>query len=280
MTLLPPSAQTETTSESVWLSTTFAGQWRFALRPAREADAPMVIAVHGSDRDTTGLLGGFDALGDSVSLLVPEFPQVVAGQDIGDDYKFLIGNWVNYLDLLDAMRRDAAAQLNATPRATYLFGFSGGAQFVHRYALFRGQSIDGFVAASPGSVTLLRKDVEWWPGLRGADAMGEMLDIEAMDRLRIAFLVGDQDRKAGLVSRPAGSTFGSDFADLAGANRIERTRALAESFSNAGLSCEFQLIPGAGHELAPCAGAAADILCRWLDNINASAISTENWSGT
>lgn len=240
----------------------------------------MVIAVHGSDRDTAGLLGGFDALGDTVTLLVPEFPQVMGGQDIADDYKFLVGNGVNYLDLLDAMRRDATAQLNATPRTTYLFGFSGGAQFVHRYALFRGTSIEGFIAASPGSVTLLRNDIEWWPGLKGADAMGEMLDIGAMARLRIAFLVGDQDRNAGLVSRPVGSSFGSAFADLAGTSRIERTRALAESFSDSGLSCEFELISGAGHELAPCAGAAADILCRWLDNNNASAISTENWSGT
>ena len=65
----------------------------------------MVIAVHGSDRDTAGLLGGFDALGDTVTLLVPEFPQVMGGQDIADDYKFLVGNGVNYLDLLDDMRR-------------------------------------------------------------------------------------------------------------------------------------------------------------------------------
>lgn len=124
------------------------GGWRYVLRPARRPGAPLVIAAHGSDRDLRGLLRKLD-LGGEVSLLLPYFPERVEGEDVADDYKFLRGGSADYLALMDAILEDALRHLGRAPRALWLFGFSGGAQFAQRYALMRASRLDGLILAAP-----------------------------------------------------------------------------------------------------------------------------------
>lgn len=255
------------------------GDWRYVLRPALRPGAPLLIAAHGSDRDLRGLLDGLD-LGGEVSLLLPYFPERVGGEDVSDDYKFLRGGGADYLALMDAILRDALRHLGQAPRALWLFGFSGGAQFAQRYALVRAGRLDGLILAAPGGVTLLRDDVSWWPGLKGAEAaLGEAPDLAGLSRLPTAILIGGEDRAAGLVSRAPGTPFGSGDADLAGLSRQDKARSLRDDLEAHGTPVTYTEISGVGHKLAPCAGAAAQILRGWLDETqDASQLQTTNRS--
>lgn len=248
--------------------------WRYALRPGRDADAPLVIAAHGSDRDVAGLLSGLDLEG-AVSLLVPLFPAHCGGEDISDDYKFLNLGATNYLELMDRILREAIDRLQARPRKLFLFGFSGGAQFVQRFALFRAKDLAGVIIAAPGSVTLMRDDVAWWPGLKDAEeSVMEPLDLTGLKALRTAILVGADDRSSSLVDRGPGARFGSSDAGLAGATRVDKARALHMSLSAFGTPATITELPGVGHQLAPCAEAASQILRDWLFEERASTNSS------
>ncbi|SDX12528.1 alpha/beta hydrolase [Roseicitreum antarcticum] len=253
--------------------------WRYVLCPADSPDAPMLIAAHGSDRDIAGLVTGLGMDG-AVSLLAPYFPASIAGQDTQDDYKFLVGG-LSYLHLMDRIIASALERLPRSPRRIWLFGFSGGAQFAQRYALFRASRLDGLLLAAPGGVTLLRDDVAWWPGLAGAEAaIGERPDLAGLARLRTALLVGSEDHAAGLVARDPGTRFGAADSALAGRTRIERTYALRDSLHAHGAPVTLREIPGAGHQLAPCTTAASQVMRSWLINDNASIPSPTNRRST
>ena len=250
--------------------------WRYAFQVAEAPDAPLVIAAHGSDRDIRGLLDGV-ALEGQVSVLAPLFPAEIDGENTGDDYKFLTGGGADYLVLMDRILADALTRLNGRPRQIWLFGFSGGAQFAQRYVLFRAAQLDGLILAAPGGVTLLREDVDWWPGLRGAArAVGAAVDFEALKTLRTAILVGAEDRAAGMVSRAQGTKFGARDAGLAGDTRIDKARALRDSLSAHGAPVTYTELPGVGHKLAPCTEAAAVILRDWLTQEQASILPTSD----
>ncbi|WP_245851729.1 alpha/beta hydrolase [Monaibacterium marinum] len=238
----------------------------------------MLIAVHGSDRHVRGLLSGLN-LDGGVSLLAPLFPAKIGDHDASDDYKFLNGGGTDYLRLMDCILAEALEHLGHRPRRIWLFGFSGGAQFAQRYALFRAAQLDGLVLAAPGGVTLLRDDVTWWPGLSGAEAAtGATLDRHAITTLRTAILVGSEDRAKGVVNRGPGTRFGSAQADLAGETRIDKVHALHDSLTALGADVTLTLIPGAGHTLAPCTKAASHVLRGWLDQKQASTVKTLNRS--
>ncbi|MEQ5872761.1 alpha/beta hydrolase [Sagittula sp. NFXS13] len=252
--------------------------WRYGLRPAEAPGAPLLIAAHGSDRDVRGLLKGLD-LGGAVSLLAPLFPAKIDEHDASDDYKFLIGGGTDYLHLMDCILADALGHLGEKPSCIWLFGFSGGAQFAQRYALFRAAELDGLILAAPGGVTLLREDVAWWPGLGGAEAAtGAELDWEALAALPTALFVGSEDRAKGVVNRGPGTRFGSEQAGLAGETRIDKVHALRDSLTALGAPVTLTLIPGVGHTLAPCAEAASHVLRNWLDQQQASTVHTLNRS--
>lgn len=252
-------------------------QFGFLLSPARQADAnrdetssataSLVIVAHGSDRDAAGMLDAMrEGLGERpVSILAPLFPTEIGGEDHADGYKFLVSGDINYVSVTRSMIA-AAAQMVGTFDNIYLFGFSGGAQFAHRYALFCSSELSGLVIASPGNVTLLDETLEWWPGLAGAsEAVGLATDLASLDRLPVEIIIGSQDRAAGLLARPIGSKYGSLHEGVAGASRLERARSLSESLQKSGNPAPVHELPGVGHELRPITLKAAELIGRWID---------------
>lgn len=211
-----------------------------------------------------GLVEGLDLQG-GVTLLAPLFPAQIDGEDVGDDYKFLTGGGEDYRAVMDAILAEALDRLGHIPTQIWLFGFSGGAQFAQRYALIRADHLDGLILAAPGGVTLLRSDIPWWPGLKGVvAALGEAPDLGALARLRTALIVGGDDRAAGMVNRGPGTKFGAEDANLAGVTRIDKARSLAADLSALGAEVSYTELPGVGHQLAPCAEAASQIMRGWL----------------
>lgn len=239
----------------------------FSSASADQAGLPLVIVAHGSDRDVTGMVTAMrEGLGDrGASILAPLFPSTIGGEDHSDGYKFLISGGIDYTALTKAMINNAPAP-GGRFGSVYLYGFSGGAQFAERYALFHSAMLSGLVLASPGSVTLLDETVEWWPGLAGAcAAIGISPDLASLRGIPAAIVIGSEDRVVGLVARPPGSPHGSIHEGLAGNSRLERARSLYASFRNSGIETSLHEVEGAAHNLQPVTLKAAEVIARWID---------------
>lgn len=252
-----------------------AGDPRFSFAwmssAADMAAAPLLIAVHGSERDHLATRDAFLGLAQAapISILAPLFPQNVAEAGYADGYKFLREEGVDYVDLLEQM---VAQFLPGTSDAGfYLFGFSGGAQFAQRYALFAAGRVQGLLLAAPGAVTLLDEGVEWWPGLAGAEAaIGRKADLDALRRVPVAVTVGANDVSPGIVRNDVTARNGSAHADLAGPTRLARARRLHQSFLDLGASSQFIEIAHTDHKLLPNAHAAAEVVAKWLAEASSS----------
>lgn len=236
-------------------------------------DAPLLVAVHGSERDHLATRDAFAELAAShgLNVLAPLFPKGVAEPGYDDGYKFLVEDDIDYIDLLDAMVSQFYAMTGARPARFFLFGFSGGAQFAQRYAVFKARQLRGLILAAPGAVTLLDSSLEWWPGLAHAErAIGRQPDLEALKQIPVSVTVGRQDLSAGLVRRDPATRNGSLHADAAGDTRLERAQRMHQSLAALGGSSQLIEIPDTDHKLLPNAQAASTTIARWLDAISTS----------
>src|SRR4051794_11221331 len=154
----------------------------FIYRPKawHPQDGRMLVVLHGADRDGSVMREAWRQAADAnnVLLIAPEFSEA---QFPGPRW-FNLGNAVDGIGRLtpreawtfgaldravDAVR----AATGATTERFSLYGFSAGAQFVHRYLLLTGAPrVDLFVASSSGWYTLPDPDQDFPCGLRGVAA--------------------------------------------------------------------------------------------------------------
>ena len=90
-----------------------------------------------------------------------------------------------------------------------LFGYSGGGQFVNRYALLHPETLWAVSIGAPGSVTLLDPEQDWWVGVRDAQArFGKAVDAEALRKVAVHMIVGKADLEPGRsrIAKAASST--------------------------------------------------------------------------
>ena len=127
--------------------------WHWHVPAQAGPGAPILVSVHGISRNAQEHLAMFRPLADAagVVLLVPVFPQagfphyqrMQAGAD---------GRRPDRL-LLDAVR-DVAARTGADRRRLHLFGYSGGAQFVHRFVMRHPGRVRSYALGAAGWYTL------------------------------------------------------------------------------------------------------------------------------
>lgn len=130
------------------------------LRPGAE---PLVL-VHGISRNAPELVLRFAevAARHGVPLIAPLFRRESYGQ-----YQQVIdprGGQRSDLALLDILG-DAARRFGLATGQIAIFGFSGGAQFAHRFALFHADRVRTCVPASAGWYTMPDPDLYWPLGL-------------------------------------------------------------------------------------------------------------------
>lgn len=147
-------------------------------------------------------------------------------------------------DAFDAMLDDAESQYAIDGGSVCLFGFSGGGQFVHRYALTRPTRIARFVVGAAGWYTFPDSAVDYPYGLSGLDGvrLGEFL------RLPSRVIVGERDDRRDEVLNQA-----PEIDLLQGRSRIERGRRWVDAVNAVARAmmlpepCGFQLLPKANH---------------------------------
>lgn len=202
---------------------------------------PLVVAVHGTERDATGTRDAFASLAAAhdVPVLAPLFPAGVdrdgdAGDvDDVDAYKLLSLDGIRFDEVLLAMVADVARRVGHVTDRLHLVGFSGGAQFALRFTYLHPERVAAVSVAAPGRVTLLDDRADWWQGTRDVTALvGRAVDLTTLRRVPVEVVVGSLDAEVGV-------------------SRVERARLLEANHRAHGLDVRLDVVPGARHELHP-----------------------------
>ena len=227
-----------------------------SLPRERAATQPPIVAIHGIQRGAEDIVRAFAAraAAEGRAVIAPVFDEA---------------NWQGYQRVVAPRRADlalmalleelAGAGVGPTRRFT-LFGFSGGAQFAHRFALLYPHRIERLVAAAAGWYTmpdataafpygLCDEDDRRTPwGARCSAALGAFLQVP------VTVLVGAHD------DHPDRSTRSTPALDRQqGPDRLSRARcwvqAVSDAASRRGLPprVSLEILPACGHDFLACA---------------------------
>jgi pimeloyl-ACP methyl ester carboxylesterase len=218
-----------------------------AFVPAEATVTPLVL-VHGSSRRAVRMFRAFlpMALRLNVPLLAPAFSterfrgyQSLAGAD---------GPLAAKDALLNALQ-DAWTSLQLPAGPVDLLGFSGGAQFAHRFAMICPEQVHRAVVVSAGWYTGLSASRPF-PDGSGASprSAGRPIDVEGFLRLPLQVMVGASD-----VQRDGALRTGRVIDRRQGPDRLTRalrwTDHLEEEARTRGIpsALSFDLLPDTAH---------------------------------
>lgn len=220
--------------------------------PAGMSRHPLLVALHGSMREDHAVpfQGLVEATGAIV--LAPIFPGGLSIPGDLDAYKFLRFQGFDCDQLLFAMIAEVAAKyrLEGDGARFSMFGFSGGAQFAHRFLYLHPDRLRAVSLAAPGLVTLLDDRLPWWVGTGGmAEAFGAgPIDRGAIARVPVQIVVGTADDDPAEITIREGAHDWMPGINDAGRTRLDRCAALAASLRDAGVTVRHERVPGAGHD--------------------------------
>lgn len=227
-----------------------------------EGAAPLVV-VHGVQRDARGTFELFldHAERSGRVLIAPLFDesgwkgyQRVLGVHRAD---------LGLLEILDSLRDEGVFEA----RRVELFGYSAGAQFVHRFALLHPQRVARATICAAG--WYLFPDMQPYPRGLGAPERPVLgysplisANLAEFLRLPMRVVVGDRDNAVDELTR---SNAALDVQQ--GKTRLERAcnwvAALEQSAASLGVPCAsvLKVLPACGHDLREClqAGAMPDL---------------------
>ena len=198
----------------------------------------LLVSIHGQSRGAVSYAGRFTAFADQHNYIVlaPRFPPSVRFQELG------IGGERADLRLLELVE-ELAAEYAVEASRFDLFGYSGGAQFAHRFLYIQPARLRSVVVGAPGTVTLPSDRDRWPVGIRGlAKAAGVRFNLEEVRRPRVMLIVGADDVTLDGLNQ-------SERAMRTGTTRLGRTRSLHASWLVAGIDHQYVEIPNSGHGL-------------------------------
>lgn len=240
-----------------------------ADHPGETAGMPVMILMHGNSRAAESYRDAMIpyAYEYGFLLIVPEFSKEYfptskdyhqggvltdGGEPVDEE------DWAFSLiePLFDHIKQDTGNESDHY----YLYGFSAGSQFVHRFMMHKPENrADPVVAASAGTYSMPDFDIAYSYGLKNTVVAPDMLrEFFSRD---VTIMVGDADTvrsRSDLVKSPK--------ADQQGWNRVERgekffdeAKEMADSL-NVPFNWKFELISDVGHSQSGMAEHAADML--------------------
>lgn len=228
------------------------------------AKVELLVAVHGSSRTSfLEFRDGFAEFGrwNGVAILCPIFPAGVLGDGASSGYKYMQEGDIRYDEVLLAMVGEVAAKYRQDWSRFAMFGFSGGGHFTHRFAILHPEKLWAACIGSPGSVTLLDPERDWWVGIRDLEPrFGIRFDREALARVPVQMLVGEADLETWEITHKPGGRYWMEGANDAGRTRPERLKSLAASFGKAGVTVKLEVVPGVSHDRMKVLGRVKDFL--------------------
>jgi pimeloyl-ACP methyl ester carboxylesterase len=212
----------------------------------------LIVAIHGTGR--TSAIEFRDHFAEfaqyhNCAVFCPIFPVNVAGDGGRSGYKYILGDDIRYDELLLSMVEEVAEKYNQNWNRFAMFGFSGGGQFTHRFAILHPDRLWAASIGAPGCVTLLDPERDWWVGTRNvAGLFGMELNLDALKELPVQMVVGSLDLETWEIVRSPGTRYWVEGANDAGATRIDRLTSLSRSFKAAGVNVTFDKVPGVAHD--------------------------------
>jgi len=136
-----------------------------------------------------------------------------------------------------------------------LYGFTGGGQFVQRFAYLHPRRLAAVSIGVPGRTTLLDPDARWPDGTADFEARFRLpVDLQALTRMPAQVVVGRDD------TDPSELAPGS----AGGGTRVERAERLAANWRRNGISVQLDIVAGAAHDSAANLPAARSFLATHL----------------
>lgn len=215
--------------------------------------SPLLVAVHGVTRNRKEIARALlHRVPDQFAVLLPFFSQkrfrgyqrLETGANGASPAREM-------LRLLSEVDRVADVSAKVT-----LFGFSGGAQFAHRLAMFHPERVERLITVSAGFYTFPDRGRPFPYGLRPGAALSEPLaDGQWRGYLECPkhVLVGELDTDRDRMLRQD-----EELNRVQGRDRVERARRFslalrASEIQTAGRArTRFSVLPGSGHSLREC----------------------------
>jgi poly(3-hydroxybutyrate) depolymerase len=180
--------------------------------------APVLVTVHGISRNARDMAKSFAKLAESRGFIVvsPHF----SAERFGDYQRLGREGRGERADLaLNAILEEVAWLAGAATDTFQLFGYSGGAQFAHRYTLAYPDRVAGAVIAAAGWYTFPDPRERFPYGIRRNRSLrGVRFDPEEFLQVPITVVVGDADTANDGLRRTARSD------RQQGTTRVERAR--------------------------------------------------------
>ncbi len=224
----------------------------YLFEPARvELGAPIVVCVHGSSRNAAEHARCFAPLAAAhrAVLVAPLF-----AADRFPDYQRLgrNGRGMRADLMLERIVDEVRGIVAGAPARWFLIGHSGGAQFVHRYAMAHPEKVERYVGSAAGWYTMPDPAVSFPLGIgRAFDLADLVFDARAFLSVPGCVLVGSRDtgrgpafKKSKRIDRDQGTT------------RLDRGRIWSAAMNRAAAALglparvSFRELPGAAHRFS------------------------------
>lgn len=224
-----------------------ASDGRFYAYLPRELrnEHPPLVFVHGYNRRAAEQAAAMIPLSETLGcpLIAPLFPKAVHPR-----YQRIARGRDG--QRADHLLHDCLRHFLGTDRLRFnLVGFSGGAQFAHRYTMAHPERVAGLVAIAAGWYTLPDPALTYPIGLQKRRALtGRSLNPEHFLRVPTTVIVGDRDTGTQNLRRSP------DLDRLQGVTRVERARSWVVHMRRAAeehrvpAQVSYREVPGIGHD--------------------------------
>ncbi|KAL7899958.1 Alpha/Beta hydrolase protein [Trichoderma sp. SZMC 28014] len=237
---------------------------------------PLLVFIHGTLRDDSYTERGLIPFAESTpcAILAPLFPAGLDGSTDLDSYKLLRSPTLRSdLALLDMLNEVALRWPGIDTTRIFLMGYSGGAQFAHRFLYLYPQRLAAVSIGAPGTVTKLDHSASWPTGIENTEELfGIHVDKNLIKQVKIQLVVGDAD-----VEIHGGAEFWmwlQKFKTAAGSgslssaqpdvelskvpdkeivqNRLGTLKKLQALWREDGIDAQLDIVEGAKHESLKC----------------------------
>jgi pimeloyl-ACP methyl ester carboxylesterase len=158
---------------------------------------PLLVFIHGTLRDDSYIDRGLIPFAESTpcAILAPLFPAGLDGSMDLDSYKLLRSATLRSdLALLDMLNEVAHRWPGIDTTKIFLMGYSGGAQFAHRFLYLYPERLAAVSIGAPGNVTVLDHSISWPAGIANVEELfGTRVDKTLIKQVKIQLVVGDAD---------------------------------------------------------------------------------------
>ncbi len=257
LTMAPPAQAKGAIKAGLVLERTLASdskaRYFLYVPPMVAPRPPLFVTVHGISRNAREHAKLFAPFADKygVVVLAPLF-----SARTHDDYQRLgrTGDAEHAGRVLEAMVEEVGKLTGAKTDRFYLFGYSGGGQFAHRYAMAHPERVGAYAVGAAGWYTFPDFRLTYPHGLKPGKSRPHMQLVPSRFlAIPATVLVGERDTRSDSALRQTSKVNGQQ-----GKSRLERGRrwvtAMQQAAKDQGLTGSFDFVelPQCGHSFKQC----------------------------